>query len=104
MRHRKRRKNCGLVLLVIALMLLVGSCQTCPPEIEPAKIQIDWPAVPAGDAVLTDDDVTVAIPLDYWLKLVEYFIEVDGIHAILDATIGAAVKIVDGSIIIGGTE
>jgi len=61
------------------------SCGTCPetPEpIEPLKIKIEWPAFPLPGEVTMAEGV-VSMPLDYWLLIAEYKIEIDRLHKII---------------------
>jgi len=82
---RKKRTVCIMALMMIALMLLSMSCGTCPetPEpIEPLKIKIEWPVFPPPDQVTMEEGI-VSMPLDYWLRITEYVIDVDRLHKII---------------------
>ena len=66
-------------------MLLSMSCGTCPESpkpIEPLKIKIEWPIFPPPDQVTMAEGV-VSMPLDYWLLIAEYKIEIDRLHKII---------------------
>ena len=75
-----------MALIVINLMLLLGSCGTFPeaPEpIEPLKIKIEWPTIPPPNEVYMTVDGVVSMPLTYWLRIVEYVIDVERLHKII---------------------
>lgn len=81
---RRGKTVCIVVLMLSALTLLSVSCRTCPetPEIEPLKIPLSWPTWPTPDEVSMEDGV-VSMPLEYWLQVTEYVIEVDRIRKIV---------------------
>lgn len=73
-----------MVLMLSALTLLNTSCRTSPeaPEIEPIEIPIDWPTFPPPDEVILENGV-VSMPLDYWLQITEYAVDVERVRKIV---------------------
>lgn len=64
-------------------MLLSASCQTTQTEAPPTEppepqVELTFPDFPApGDAVTLDEEAnTVTMPLDYWLSITDYVIDV----------------------------
>lgn len=54
------------------------SCQTSQRPAPPV-VKIDWPVFPdpAGAVALSDDGLTVSMPTDYWLRVVQYVIDAE---------------------------
>jgi hypothetical protein len=72
-----------MVLMLGALMLLSVSCRTSPaPEIEPIKIPLDWPAFPPPNEVVMAEGM-VSMPLDYWLQITEYVVDIERLRKIV---------------------
>lgn len=73
-----------MVAMILALMLLLTSCQTSPKsENQNLANELYWPVFP--DPVLNEQSVvtydkeqtTVKMPLWYWLLVVEYVVDVE---------------------------
>ena len=54
------------------------SCQSCPEPIEPVKLDLDFPVFPTPSGVTMTDNI-VSMPLDYWLLITDYAIDVDAV-------------------------
>lgn len=72
--------------MLISLLLLSISCQTRPATVEPVSVEINFPVFPnpAGNVTLHPDG-TVSMPLEYWLKIAEYKLEVDTAESLYQA-------------------
>lgn len=76
---------------------LLMSCQTLPPEIvtvieyrDRPIPEINWPQFPDPKGIVKQNaDGSVSMPLDYWLKLTKYVIDVEAGIDILEASRGA---------------
>ena len=83
---RRKRTVCIMALIVSVLMLLSTSCGTCPETpapIEPLKIKVEWPTIPPPEEVYMTADGIVSMPLAYWLRIIEYMIDVERLHKII---------------------
>ena len=78
-RQRKKR-NCVPVLILIALTLLLTSCQSSPVEVEPIPIEIEWPYPPDPTGIVWMKDGIAYMPLEYWLQLAEYVVDVERVR------------------------
>jgi hypothetical protein len=70
--------------------LLLISCKTAPgPVNSPVPLVLEWPQFPnpAGKAFLEGD--FVVMPLEYWLDIADYKVEMDRVRQILEAVQGA---------------
>ena len=79
MRPLKRKRNFALAVILISLTILSTSCRSLPEErTDPIKIEWPTPPHPAGQVWVKDG--MVYMPLDYWLQLIEYIVDVDAIR------------------------
>lgn len=74
----KRKRKYILAVILISLIILLISCQTNPPVVEPVKIDLVFPVFPTPQGVTMTDGI-VSMPLDYWLLITEYKIDVDAV-------------------------
>lgn len=83
MKPRRKKIACAMALMLSVLISLSVSCRTPPaPEIEPLRIPIDWPVFPPPDVVTLADGI-VSMPLDYWLRITEYVVDIERVHKIV---------------------
>lgn len=74
----KRKSLMGLMLL-LSLFL---SCQSVPPPVvERVRPVVVFPEFPAPDCRVTESGGVVSMPLEYWLAIVRYKIDVDAAQA-----------------------
>ncbi|MFW6313672.1 MAG: hypothetical protein ACOC2N_07295 [Spirochaetota bacterium] len=86
-------------MIAIALTLLSTSCETAPDPVEPVPpptIDLDWPDFPDPDdaqlletgETVTVDGSTVVVPLDWWLAMTDYVIEIRRVREQLESVYG----------------
>ena len=66
-------------------MLLLTSCQSSPVEVEPIPIEIEWPTPPDPPNQVGIKDGIVYMPLDYWISLIEYVVDVERVRQTYEA-------------------
>ena len=81
----KRRKKSVQKILMIILIIVLGSCITVTKNVpvpDPVSVLSDsivWPAFPDPEGIVTYQDGVVSMPLDFWLEITDYVIDVDNI-------------------------
>ena len=73
------------VAILSGLLLLSGSCASCPEVVE---IPLDWPEFPAPgeDVILAEHSVIMS--LEYWEAITVYAVRVARVREIVGETIG----------------
>ena len=82
MKRAGSRLRLLLAAILLGLTLLSSCCTTCPKVVPPA---LSWPAFPdpAGKVTRTADG-EITMPLDYWLAISMYAVDVDAIRKIVE--------------------
>ncbi len=80
MRRQRKKRSCVPVLILISLTLLLASCQSSPVEVEPIPIEIEWPYPPDPVGQVQMRDGIIYMPLEYWLQLAEYVVDVERVR------------------------
>lgn len=75
----KRKRNFILAVILISLVILLISCRSLPEE-KTDPIEIEWPTPPNPAGQVWVKDGTVYMPLEYWLLIVEYIVDVDAVR------------------------
>ena len=73
-------RNCVVALILIILV----SCQSLPIEEELVLAEIEWPRPPDPVQIGIRDSV-VYMPLDFWILVVEYIIDVEELRKTYEA-------------------
>lgn len=87
MQQNKLQRFAITLTLLIALALLLSSCETSPEVIEVpvAPPPVEWPDFPdPGDRVIVADDGTVSMDADYWVSIAEYAIRVESARMVYE--------------------
>ncbi len=84
MRRRTSGRTRWQLALMLSVLTLLSACCTTSPVVGPSLPALEWPAFPAPDGVTLADGV-VSMPLDYWLGIARYAVDVERVREIIDA-------------------
>ena len=86
MNKRNGLKKLLPAMMLLASLVLLTCCRTCPEPVKPAPVKIDWPIFPdpKGLVTVSPDGKTVMMPTEYWLQIAQYVIDTESVITIYE--------------------
>lgn len=76
---------------MLILIIVFSSCVTVRKSDQTADLvavvveSLVWPDIPDSDGVVSQSDGIVSMPIDYWLAIIDYYIDIEAIIKSIEA-------------------